>query len=210
VTAPYPPLVVTRKSGAEAFHAAGAPIGANLLTFWQWSASDLASNALRGRVAEFLIGHALGITHGTGVRAEWDAYDLVTPDGLTLEVKSSAYLQTWGQQALSLISFGIGPTRYWDPATNAMAPTACRQAMAYVFALVAHRDKPTLDVLDVTQWRFFVLPTAVLNDRLPTQKQLSLGGLLALQPAEATYATLADTIAQLPRATPSQPRPLAP
>lgn len=37
-----------------------------------------------------------GELSGAGTtRREWDAYDLVTPTGTTLEVKSSAYVQTW-------------------------------------------------------------------------------------------------------------------
>src|SRR4051794_38674696 len=98
-----PPLVAGRKTGRELFHDGAAPLGFDVLTFWQWSASDLVSNALRGRLAEFLVGQALGIANG--VRAEWDAYDLCMPSGLTIEVKSAAYLQAWAQKSLSAISF---------------------------------------------------------------------------------------------------------
>ena len=48
-----PPLVVTRKTGSEAFQLGSTALGFDLLSFWQWSASDLVSNALRGRLAEF-------------------------------------------------------------------------------------------------------------------------------------------------------------
>src|SRR5829696_10292349 len=109
-----PPLVVTRKTGCEAFRDGSAALGFDLLNFWQWSASDLMSHALRGRLAEFLVAQALGIADG--VRAEWDAYDLRSPAGATIEVKSAAYLQTWAQKTLSVISFDIAPTRFWDSA----------------------------------------------------------------------------------------------
>jgi hypothetical protein len=91
-----PPLVVNRKTGAEPFRLGPTALGFDLLSFWQWSASDLVSNALRGRLAEFLVAQALGIADG--IRAEWDAYDLRTRQGHTLEVKSAAYLQTWKQK----------------------------------------------------------------------------------------------------------------
>src|SRR5437899_2124650 len=82
------PLLVTRKSGNERFRNHSMDLDFNLLDFWQWSASDLASNALRGRLAEYLVAKALGITDG--VRSEWDPYDLRSPSGVRLEVKSAA------------------------------------------------------------------------------------------------------------------------
>jgi hypothetical protein len=152
-----PPLTVSRKSGAEPFRAGSTPLAFDLLSFWQWSASDLASNALRGRLAEFLVAQAWGIADG--VRSEWDPYDLRSRQGHTIEVKSAAYLQTWAQKALSTIMFDIAPTRCWDAATNVLATDVRRQADLYVFALLAHQDKPTLDVMDLNQWQFHLLPS---------------------------------------------------
>jgi hypothetical protein len=168
-----PPLIVNRKKGSEPFRVGQTVLGFDLLSFWQWSASDLVSNALRGRLAEFLVAQALGIADG--MRAEWDAYDLRTHKGLTIEIKSAAYLQTWAQKALSAISFDIAPTRYWDAATNELATEPRRQAVLYVFALLAHRDKPTLDAMDLLQWEFYLLPKAILDIQMPKMKQLSAG-----------------------------------
>ena len=204
-----PPLAVVRKTGTEPFRIGTAVTGFDLLSFWQWSASDLVSNALRGRLAEFLVAQALGIADG--VRAEWDAYDLRTPRGLTLEVKSAAYLQTWAQKALSAISFDIAPTRFWEAATNVSATEARRQADLYVFALLAHQDKPTLDAMDLAQWEFYLLPTATLNARLPTQKQLSLAALLRLGPVRCAFGELGSSIERVAAAlvTPAQEQPPA-
>jgi hypothetical protein len=199
-----PPLVVSRKTGGEPFRVGPSPLGFDLLSFWQWSASDLASNALRGRLAEFLVAQALGIADG--VRAEWDAYDLCSRQGRTIEVKSAAYLQTWAQKALSAISFDIAPTRFWDAATNELASMSRRQADLYVFALLAHRDKTTLDAMDLSQWEFYLLPTAVLDARLPKQKQVSLSALLRLGPVRCAFEELGPSIervaATLPHQTP--------
>jgi hypothetical protein len=182
---------MTRKSGHEQFHAGGKAIQFDLLSFWQWSASDLVSNALRGRLAEFLVGNALGIIDG--VRSEWDAYDLRTAEGVTIEVKSAAYLQT-SQVKLSTIQFDVRLTRYWDVATNVYHPISKRQAQVYVFALLAHQDKNTLDPLNIDQWRFFALPTYVLNERLPIQKQVRLSRLLEIGAVQCDYHGLKDTI----------------
>lgn len=188
----FPALVVARKTGTEAFRSGDRALGFDLLSFWQWSASDLASNALRGRLAEFLVAKALGIADG--VRAEWDAYDLKTQNGTTIEVKSAAYLQTWYQKTRSAICFDIAPTRFWSAETNLYAAQVRRQADVYVFALLAHAEKASLDPMDVSQWRFYVLRTSLLDAKHPTQKQLSLSALLKLEPVEYAFEGLAAAI----------------
>jgi hypothetical protein len=43
---------ISRKTGAERLHQQGSDLGLDLLAFWRWNASDLVSNATRGRLAE--------------------------------------------------------------------------------------------------------------------------------------------------------------
>src|SRR5436309_1595976 len=87
----------TRKTGAERFRSDGKDLGFDILSFWQWMCSDLVSNATRGILAEFLVARALGVGR-EDIRDEWAAYDIETPDGVKVEVKSSAYIQSWAQQ----------------------------------------------------------------------------------------------------------------
>ena len=94
-------LQANRKSGKERLHDDGKDLGCDLLSFWQWSVSDLVSNATRGVLAEYIVARALGIPVDTKVRNEWSAYDLKTPDGVTVQVKSAAYIQSWAQKQLS-------------------------------------------------------------------------------------------------------------
>jgi hypothetical protein len=185
-------LEVSRKTGTEPFHFSGAPLGFDLLLFWQWASSDLMGNALRGIIAEYLVARALGLE--TGVRAEWDACDLRTPKDLRVEVKSAAYMQTWDQRGPSQISFSIAPARGWDARTNTVADTICRAADVYVFALHHHMDKPTADPLDISQWTFYVLPVTVLNERCASQKRITLSSLLRLGPAGVPFGALRATI----------------
>jgi hypothetical protein len=196
-----PPLIVNRKTGNEQFRVGTAALGFDLLSFWKWFASDLGSNSLRGCLAEFLVAQALGIADG--VRVEWGAYDLRTRQGLKIEVKSAAYLQTWAQKALSTISFDIAPTLFWDPATNELANETRRQVDMYVFALLAHRDKPTLDPLNLSQWEFYLLARTVLDDLLPNQKRLSLGTLISLKPTKCSFGELRQSIEGLARTLPT-------
>jgi hypothetical protein len=187
---------VIRRTGADPFHSGTTELGFDLLSFWQWSCSDLLSNATRGVIAEFLVASALGAAAG-GVRHEWAAYDLETPEGVTVEVKSAAYLQRWHQDKLSSISFVLPKTRAWDPRTNRMSDEVARQARVYVFALLTHQDKSTVDPLNLDQWIFYVLPTAVLDNRTRSQHSITLRTLQSISGGPVAYQDLRAAIMQV-------------
>jgi hypothetical protein len=117
----------TVKSGNEPLNYNGQPLKFTLLDFWRWSASDILSNTTRGILAEFIVATAVNID-AANVRDEWGAFDLVTPSGIKLEIKSAAYLQSWFQKTLSNISFSTKLARHWDSGTNVMASVAKRHA----------------------------------------------------------------------------------
>lgn len=172
-------LIALRKSGAELFNRDGADLGFALLDFWQWSVSDLVSNTTRGRLAEYIVARALGIPTD-GVRDEWATFDLQTPSGIKVEVKSAAFVQSWHQRKLSAISFMTPLTRAWDPDTNQQSRDARRHADVYVFALLTHRDKRAIDPLNIAQWEFFVVPRKVLDARKRSQHSITLKSLREL------------------------------
>lgn len=190
---PYPAISLSPKSGDERFHRGGQPFSMSLADFWRWSASDLLSNATRGILAEFIVARALDVE--MTVRSEWDAFDLLTPAGMKIEVKSAAYLQSWFHEKLSTILFDIRPTFGWDAASNTRATEIHRQADVYVFCLLAHTDKETVDPLDLDQWTFFILPTAVLDEKCPTQKTISLAPLRGLGAVECDVGGIAAAVA---------------
>ena len=185
-------LQILRKSGDERLKVNGNASDFSLLGFWQWSCSDLVGNALRGTLAEYIVACALGIDGGT--RTEWDAFDLCTADGVRIEVKSAAYLQSWKQSRYSAIGYDVRATFGWDAATNTSSPTRRRHADVYVFCLLHHKDKTTIDPLDLSQWTFYVLPARVLDERIPTQRRLALSTLLRLDPQVCSFEQLKDTV----------------
>jgi hypothetical protein len=190
-----PRLTVQRATGAEPFTRNGEPVGFDLLSFWQWSSSDLVVNIMRGLLAEYLVGQALGIAGD--VRDPWQPYDLRTPRGLALEVKSCSYLQSWWQKAHSDLTFSIAETTAWDPDTNKFLGEKRRQAHAYVFAVLAHRDKNTLNPRELTQWEFYLMPTRVITETCGARKSLSIKALLRLNPRRADYQGLQAAVAEL-------------
>ena len=175
-----PRLIERRKRGDESFHVAGSSSGFDLNGFWSWSTSDLLSNATRGVLAEYVVAQALEAVGAEDVRTEWDAYDLVTPEGLKVEVKSSAFVQSWDQKTYSRPVFSIRPARSWDASTGESSSEAIRAADVYVFSLLAHRDQDTIDPMDLGQWEFFVVGTDRLVERYGTQRSLSLTSLQSL------------------------------
>ena len=171
------------KSGNEILTSNGEKIGYKLLDFWRWSVSDIVSNAARGRFAEFIVGTALGFKLDN-IRNEWDAYDLKTKEGIKIEVKSSAYIQSWNQKDYSPISFSIKPARYWDAATNIQDNKPIRHADLYVFCLLKHKDQDTIDPLKMEQWDFYVLPTYRLDNYKRSQSSITINSLKKLTEAK--------------------------
>jgi hypothetical protein len=191
----FPQLRVTKKTGDEQFYRNGNPLNLSLLNFWQWSASDLVSNATRGILAEYIVANALGLADG--VRAQWDAFDLLTKDGIKIEVKSAAYLQSWYHKKLSAITFSIRPTRLWTASANELAAELKRQADIYVFCVLNHKEKDSLDPLNLEQWEFYILRASVLDEKIVRQKTIGLVSLQKLNPLIAKYEEIAESIQKL-------------
>jgi hypothetical protein len=143
--------------------------------FWQWAFSDLLSNALRGVLAEYIVACAAGCTQRP--RTEWDAYDLQTASGLKIEVKSSAYLQSWEQKRLSAIRFDIAAKKGWDAKSNRTLTESCRSADIYVFCVFAAQEKEGANPCDTDQWFFLLCPTPQINERFGIQKSIALSSL---------------------------------
>lgn len=186
-------LMVTRKHGQECFHLGGKPLAVQLLAFWQWSTSDLVSNITRGVLAEFIVATALGIG-ADAVRDEWTPYDLETEDGIKVEVKSAAFIQSWHQNSLSSISFRTPSTRMWDPDTNSLSSERTRASDVYVFALLAHKEKATIDPMDLDQWRFYVVPTVTIDHRTRSQHSITFNSLEKLSGGAVAFGHLKRAI----------------
>ncbi len=201
---PLDALAVPRRSGKESFTQAGVATGTVLADFWAWACSDIMNNRLRGLLAEYIVACALGATDG--VRTEWDAVDLRLPGGLDVEVKSAAYVQSWSQQRLSRITFNVGRAKGWNARTNAVSAVPQRPSRVYVFCLLHHTDRATVDPLNLDQWEFYVIPTSALDTAIGTQAQISLARLRSITSTPVTFGELAARVADC-AALPSDPAP---
>ena len=167
------PSPATDVNATDAFLGFG---NATVLDFWRFALGDLRMNNARGYLAEFIVTRALGIA---AQRVEWAEYDVLF-DNIKIEVKSSAYLQSWEQPRLSRITFtGLKGTRYtprggYDPAGKQF------NADVYVFGVQTATDHASYNVLDLTQWAFYVLPRTTLESR--GYGSISLPALAELAP----------------------------
>ena len=91
---------------------------------------------------------------------------------------------------MSPIRFDIAPQSYsWDSATDITDSEVKRHADVYVFCEL-HGDDP----LDTAGWRFYVVSTVVLNQRVPNQKSIGVKSLMNLHPTVSTYSDLKQNI----------------
>lgn len=150
-------------SGTETFrNAYSGLINGTVLEFWQWAFSNLLENNVRGIFGEWLVAKLLDIPL-PDARSSWAEYDLKTPEGVTIEVKTSAYVQVWDQQQLSKIIFGNLRGRVWDQTTHLYGTEPTYNAHFYVFCVHTEKIKDVWDALDLSKWQFYLLPKAKLE-----------------------------------------------
>ena len=191
-----------RKTGDESFHDGGSPLGFRIVDFWRWAGSDLLNNAQRGILAEYLVAQALGASDG--VRVEWDSKDIVTPDGVSVEVKSSAYRQSWAQDDYSDIRFTVGQRKGWDAATDSFATEYARSADVYVFCLLHEKNQELVDPLDVRQWTFYVVARTTLDDQLGEQESMGIKTLQRLCDEPVSFGHLDQAVRLAGRTDPAE------
>jgi len=174
-------------------------VGGTVRDFWAWALSDLRSNTARGWLAEFLVARAVG---ASGARVEWDAYDVMAPDGTTIEVKASGYSQSWRRTGPPVIRFSGLPGRVgktsWSAATATVGPA--HVADVIVFAVHTTGQDEPYDGLDIDAWRFYVLPGLVVAGT--AQASMTLSTVVRLGAASVAWDGLAEAITRAARRQP--------
>jgi len=193
-------IKTTPKDPNESFRFNGCSLDFKLVDFWTWNQSDLIENRNRGVLAEFLVRQALGLDNPT--RLEWDAFDLITADGLKIEIKSAAYIQAWKQKKYSSISFDIKPTKTLL-ADNNYSTESTRQSDIYVFCLLHHQDQDTIDPMNLDQWTFFLTTTQILNRKLPKQKSISISTIETIPHEKCTFTELKERFEKIKSTVPN-------
>ena len=186
-------------TGKEKFIFEDKDLGKTMLDFWSWAYSDLIRNVNRGAFAEFVVREAMNTQcrntpPRTDFRVSMDAYDLLSPDGIRVEVKSSAYIQSWESEHPARISFRIAPAKALDEFGNySVNSKYARHSDVYVFGVWTAMSREQ-NILDLALWDFYVLSTKILDQKVPNQKTITFPSLLSLEPKKVDYFGLYEAI----------------
>jgi hypothetical protein len=180
------PTEATPLDGSERFSQTDASVG----DFWSYAFSDLRTNIVRGVLAEFLVARAVNAEQP--VRLAWDNYDVLAPDGTRIEVKSSAYLQSWAQRKLSNIRFTGLTGLAWDDKEGWGTERQVR-ADVFVFAVHTCRVPSEYAPLDVDQWEFYVAKAEAVRDY--GARSVGMGFLQAHARGPVGWAELRSAVA---------------
>ena len=158
---------------------AGAPKGAKVLEFWQWAFGDLSDDDIKGIFAEWLVAKILDIPSKR--RISWANSDLITSEGIRIEVKTSSHWQSWklineegSPRDLDKIlerwkTKSPGQIRF----SGLMAQDATGELKnrdrtfksdLYVFCFQHERDPQRWNALDLSQWEFYVFDVEDLRN----------------------------------------------
>lgn len=174
---------------------------ATVSDFWAWAYSDILTTTTRGMFAEFLVGSALGVTENMPP-AGWGDFDLLYEDR-KIEVKASAYIQSWNQRNFSNIRFDIGERGTWDEANSTWLEELTRSADCYIFCLFAEKDRGAVNVIDATKWDFYVVSTHRINEAFKNQKTVGLRGIAnSTEPAKIDQLRERTDLAMCEHSTP--------
>ncbi|MES2569918.1 MAG: hypothetical protein V4710_07660 [Verrucomicrobiota bacterium] len=169
------------------------PENATLLHFWKWAFGDLCDDDLKGYFAEWMVRVLMGLPLTR--RVSWADSDIITPCGLRIEVKSSAYWQSWKlvnedgtrkpmpppvDPARKKVVFGgLRSGTSVDTSPQLTAPAF--KSDIYVFCLHTQTDPTAWDAWQLSHWEFYALTRTELEER-GIGKSITLGVLRKLCP----------------------------
>jgi hypothetical protein len=184
--------------------------GISLLDFWKWAFSDLCDDDLKGIFAEWIVFKLLGIPSAR--RLSWANSDIITAEGVRIEIKASSYWQSW---KLLDETGALRPTPLHPVSSDTQirfAGLKARDAVAvpnsddpqlfksqvYIFAFQHEKDIDRWNAMDLSQWEFYALPVSAV--RALGYRSISLPMLRTEQKKLCGQATLtADSFADLAR-----------
>lgn len=179
-------------NGDEKLISDGVYLPYTMLNFWQWSLSNIQFGMTRGTFADFIVRCSLdsgGIITRPDIGTGFEPYDLEGPvipstgKVSRIEVKSSAYLNSETCKYSERASFSIAPARVPVDGDYKKDSPQQRNNDLYVFCLYTATDNRR-NILDLSWWEFFVLPTYRIeeNESLCKQKTISIKRVKELCP----------------------------
>lgn len=145
----------------------------NVVDFWRWAYSDLSQNVTKGMVGQYIIAWSLGIDNLPDDR--WASFDLLSPQGKKIEVKTTSYLQAWKQKKINP-QFLIRKTHSYSSEMG-YSRDADFQADIYVLCYFFEKDELIADVTNLNQWKFWIFPRGTIEQMLKNKKTIPVSKL---------------------------------
>lgn len=167
--------------------------GRTVLDFWRWAYSDLVQNVTRGYVAQFIIAWLVGADR-KAPNNPWQPFDVQIPGGKRVEVKSTAWLQSWtvGEKNRKP-KFEIKPTYpYYDE--TGFGKEKMFNSDIYALCYYYWKDKNTANILDLSQWKYWAFTQKELIKALEGRKSISIHKLEKLGFRALDVAKMRDTL----------------
>lgn len=166
-------------SGNEMFTLNGTPQGFDVRSFWRFQFSNLSD--MQGEVGEFVVSMALNNVLPNN-KCGWTHWD-INYGATKVEVKTTSYYQPWrskktdaeGNEVENISehrAFSIRKShKDWNDPTSELI----RHSDIYIFVLDIGKTETTANPLHLENWRFWVIPTKLINDKCNDNKSISLG-----------------------------------
>ncbi len=145
--------------------------------FWIWAYSDMLDNTVRNAFAEFIVGFILGRL--SNPRPGQESFGFVYREKL-VTIKAASYTQNKEQKKKSKINFDIAVRKNHKHLLDDFnREEAVRPSHCYVFCLFTYdnfhdKDAARNALLDIDWWRFYVIPTQLLDKLLPDNKTVGV------------------------------------
>ena len=185
-----------RCESSELFSVNGHDIDLSMLDFWRWAYSDFSDIINRSALAEFIVSSSLGTSSASFKRGRNcnTNLSLITYDGYRVDIKSAAFIQSINAEYPDRISFRIAPIKDLNTNDNYNRhEPRKRHSDVHIFCLykgLSADESP----LNLDLWDFYLLPTKVLEEKLPTQKTISFTSLMRLGPLWCDYYGIGEAI----------------
>ncbi len=161
--------------------------------FYEWAFGNTLDNTTRAIIAEYLVHRAVG-----GIdrhRLAWNAFDIETPDGITIEVKATGQTQSWHSENRCVPDFDISIKKEpWLARENRYIRKTTRYAHIWVFAVHDTKDRATAEPFDTSQWRFLVTTSEWLEHEFGDQKRVRLSVLIRHGLTPVPYDSLRESV----------------
>ncbi len=154
--------------------------------FFSWAFGDRHEEELGEMAAEFLVHKAIGGV--TPRRISWGAYDVVTSNGTTIEVKCAGTMKLGGFTNPPNPTYEIRMMDPWLVCENRYLGKSCRYADVWIFVFYREDCSEFSDPFNVDQWEYLVTTSSWLYEMFGDQKTVRRSVLLAkgLEPVRFT------------------------